>query len=189
MVALVAGGAVARVAAHGVDALAVAAGRGGALVDVDLAARARRARHAHALEAGGRVQREGLAEDGGQRRGQAGRRGRVRCAVERALAALQAHATVLAGRGGALVHVRLAVLAGEAGVAGAVVVVHVVDAGASVAARPRRALVDVELAIGPAVTGAGAVARVPVQSVRAAPAVLARRRLRTTYVTIIASGK
>lgn len=52
VLALEAGGALARVPADAVDALAVSAGRGGALVDVDLAPRPRRARHAHALQPG-----------------------------------------------------------------------------------------------------------------------------------------
>lgn len=52
MLPLVPGEAVAGVAADAVDALAVVAGRRRALVDVDLAAGARRAHHAHALEPG-----------------------------------------------------------------------------------------------------------------------------------------
>lgn len=58
------------------------------------------------------------------------------------------------------------------------IVVEVVEAGAAVAAGLRRALVDVDLAVGARVAGARALARVPVQGVRAPPAVLARLRLR-----------
>lgn len=71
-------------------------------------------------------------------------------------------------------------LTGVGGVAVAVVVVDVVEAGAPVAAGLRRALVDVDGAVVPGVPGAGALARVAVQPVHAAAAVLARARLRAT---------
>lgn len=208
MLPLVPGEAVAGVAADAVDALAVVAGRRRALVDVDLAAGARRAHHAHALEPGhahdrhirhetqrdttlirathspvGGLQREGLVEDGRQQhlrlRAHLQARGAGRH-VQRRVGALQAHAAVLARLALALVDVHLAVLAGVGGVAVAVVVVDVVEAGAPVAAGLRRALVDVDGAVVPGVPGAGALARVAVEPVHAAAAVLARARLRAT---------
>lgn len=57
------------------------------------------------------------------------------------------------------------------------VVVDIVHTGATVAARQRRALVDVDIAVVAGVARAAAVAAVAVQSVHTAAAVLARGRL------------
>lgn len=75
------------------------------------------------------------------------------------------------------------VLTGVGRVAVAVVVVDVVEAGAAVPAGLRRALVDVERAVVARVPRARALAREAVQSVHAAPAVLAWRRLHTNVIT------
>lgn len=66
---------------------------------------------------------------------------------------------------------------GVSGVAVAAVVVDVVEAGSAVAARRGGALVDVHGAVLAREARAGAVARVAVEGVHAAPAVLARLRL------------
>lgn len=64
----------------------------------------------------------------------------------------------------------------------AAVVVNVIDAGASVPARQRLALVDVGGALLAREPGAGAVARVAVETVHAHSAVLARLRLQPCSV-------
>lgn len=70
------------------------------------------------------------------------------------------------------------------GVAGAAVVVDVVDAGPAVAAGRGRALVDVGGAVLARVARARALARVAVQPVHAAPAVQARLALRHRGLTL-----
>lgn len=76
-------------------------------------------------------------------------------------------------------------LTGVGGVAVAVVVVDVVDAGPAVAAGLRRALVDVDGAVLAGEARAAAVAAVAVQPVHAAPAVLARLRLGTHNTLVL----
>ena len=96
---------------------------------------------------------------------------------------------VLAGPGGALLHITLAVAPLEAVPTAALIVVHQIAAGGVVLAGSHSALVDVRLAVGPLVAGVRAVAGVQVDPVQALAAIKAGQRRAVVNIDLaVAAG-